>query len=232
MIPVGHSPFASGCGHTSCHPCTAFTYATHPTATTMTDKVTEANRESTSTEKKLDELYGLIDDMDVCLMTTRRPDGRLVTRPMQVQERTSGTDLWFVTDIEANKLEELATDPHVNLGFYNNRSREWVSVSGRAIITQDRTLVEAMYKPDWKAWFPPDGADRDGSPGDPRIALVLVEALSVTYFKRTKPRPVVLFEIAKAMITGSAPKLGVERMLGEREIDKARRIEQERPLER
>lgn len=197
----------------------------------MTDKVSEANRASgVSTEKKLDDLYKLIDDMEVCLFTTRRGDGRLVTRPMQVQERTSGTDLWFVTDVEANKLDELATDPHVNLGFYSNKSREWVSVSGKAIITRDRDLIEAMYKPDWKAWFPEEGAERTGGPEDPRIALVLVEALSVIYFKKTKPQPVILFEIAKAMVTGSTPHLGEERMLGEREIQKAHRIEQERPL--
>lgn len=197
----------------------------------MTDKVSEANRShGTSTEKKLDDMYKLIDDMEVCLFTTRRADGRLVTRPMQVQERTTGTDLWFVTDIEANKLDELVTDPHVNLGFFDSKSREWVSVSGKAIISQDRDLIRAMYKPDWKAWFPEDGEGRDGSADDPRLALVLVEALSVIYFKRTKSRPVVLFEIAKAMLTGSTPDVGEERILGEREIRKAQRIEQERPL--
>lgn len=197
----------------------------------MTSKVQQENREpGASTEKKLDELYGLIEKMDVCLFTTRRADGHLVTRPMQVQERTSGTDLWFVTDVETHKLEELASDPHVSLGFYDPKTREWVSVSGQAIITQDRDLIHAMYKPDWKAWFPEDGGDRDGSPDDPRLALILVEALSVTYFKKTKPQPLVLFEIAKAMLTGSAPKLGVERMLGAREVAKARRSEQERPL--
>ena len=197
----------------------------------MTDKVSEANRATgVSTEKKLDDLYKLIDDMEVCLFTTRRADGRLVTRPMQVQERTSGTDLWFVTDIEANKLEELATDPHISLGFYNNKSREWVSVSGKAIISQDRDLIHAMYKPDWKIWFPEEGGKRNGGPDDPRLALVLVEALSVTYFKKTKPQPVVLFEMAKAFVTGSAPKLGEERMLGQREIERAQRKEQERGL--
>ncbi len=197
----------------------------------MTDKVSEANSDrGVSTEKKLDDLYKLIDGMDVCLFTTRRADERLVTRPMQVQERTSGTDLWFVTDIEANKLEELAGDPHVNLGFYNNKSREWVSVSGKAIITQDRDLVHAMYKPDWKIWFPSEGGKRDGGPDDPRLALVLVEALSVIYFKKTRPTPVILFEMAKALVTGSAPKMGEERMIGSREIEKAQRAEQDRPV--
>jgi general stress protein 26 len=68
----------------------------------------------TSAEKKLDDLYQLIDGIEIAMFTTRRPDGHLVTRPMQVQERTTGTDLWFVTDVETHKLDELAHDPHVN----------------------------------------------------------------------------------------------------------------------
>jgi general stress protein 26 len=178
-----------------------------------------------STEKKLDDLYDLIDGIEVCMMTTRRPDGHLVTRPMQVQERTSGTDLWFVTDIETHKLDELLIDPNVNLGFYKNRSREWVSLSGTALITQDRRLIEGLYKPDWKAWFPKIDDERDGGPGDPRLALILVEAQSVIYMKNDKPRPLILFEVVKAMLTGSTPNVGEEKRLGIREIEKASRIE-------
>ena len=183
---------------------------------------------TTSTEKKLDDLYDLIDGIEVAMFTTRRPDGHLVTRPMQVQERTTGTDLWFVTDLETHKLEELAHDAHVNLGFYNTRSREWVSVSGTAIITQDRELVRGLYKPDWKAWFPKIDDVRNGGPGDPRIALILVEAHSAIYMKTNKPRPVVLFEVVRAMVTGKAATLGEEQIIGPREIEKAQRIERER----
>ena len=63
--------------------------------------------EQTPTTKKLDELYALIDGMEIAMMTTRRPDGRLVTRPMATQDRGPLADLWFVTDIEAHKVEEL-----------------------------------------------------------------------------------------------------------------------------
>jgi general stress protein 26 len=191
-------------------------------------EVQAKNRDNgVSTEKKLDELYALIDGIEVCMFTTRRGDGRLVSRPMQVQERRTGTDLWFVTDIETHKLDELVSDPQVNLAFYRDRTREWVSVSGRAMVTQDRQLVEGMYKPDWKAWFPKQDEQRDGSPRDPRIALILVEAESVSYMKSDRPRPLVLFEIVKAIVTGSAPKVGAERQLGEREIAKAARLERE-----
>ena len=86
-------------------------------------------------EKKLDDLYALIDGIEVAMFTTRRPDGSLVSRPMQVQERAAGTDLWFVTNVESHKLDELTHDPHVNLAFYRDRTRDWVSVSGTATLT-------------------------------------------------------------------------------------------------
>lgn len=171
-----------------------------------------------STTKKLDELYDLIGDIEIAMFTTRRPDGHLVSRPMATQERVSGTDLWFVTDVSSSKLDELESDPHVNLAYYNVKSREWISVAGTAQVTQDRNLIRELYKPDWKAWFGDEGGDRDGSANDPRLALILVEAHSVEYLVTTKPRPVVLFEVAKAIVTGTPPKVGEQRSLNEREL--------------
>ena len=172
-------------------------------------------------EKKLDDLYKLIDGIEVAMFTTRRPDGYLVTRPMQVQERRTGSDLWFMTNIESHKLEELATDPHVNCGFYKDRTREWVSVSGTAIISRDKRVIHALYKADWKAWLGDEGGERDGGPDDPRIALVLVEANSVTYSKKDRPMPLVLFEVARGIVTGTPPKVSDLRELGEEEIAQA-----------
>ena len=185
----------------------------------MADRIPDTNRdEHTPTGKKLDDLYKLIDGIEIAMFTTRRADGHLVSRPMATQERVSGTDLWFVTNVSSHKLDELEFDRHVNLAYYNLKSREWVSVAGLATVTQDRNLIEELYKPDWKAWFGDEGGERDGGPGDPRLALVLVEALSVEYLVVTAPRPIVLFEVAKALITGTPPKVGEQRTLNEREL--------------
>ena len=186
----------------------------------MADDTQERNRDDdVPLEKKLDDLYALIDGIEVAMFTTRRQDGSLVSRPMQVQERRAGTDLWFVTDVESHKLEELAHDRHVNLGFYRDRTREWVSVSGTAVLTQDKRLIHEMYKPDWRAWFGDQGGARDGGPDDPRLALILIDAQSVVYSKQDRPTPVVLFQIAKAMVTGTPPKVSDLRTLGEAELD-------------
>ncbi len=185
----------------------------------MADNAQDKNKDNdVPTEKKLDDLYKLIDGIEVALFTTRRLDGYLVTRPMQVQERRTGSDLWFMTNIESHKLEELATDPHVNLGFYRDRTREWVSVSGTAVISRDKNVIRDMYKADWRAWLGDQGGERDGGPNDPRIALVLVEAHSVTYSKKDRPAPLALFSVVKGMITGEPPKVSDLRELGEREL--------------
>jgi len=181
------------------------------------------DREDAPLSKKLDELYQLIEGIEIAMFTTRRPDGRLVSRPMATQTQAEGTDLWFVTDVESHKLDELEFDPQVNLAYYRDRTREWVSVSGVATVSQDRRAIHELYRKDWKAWFGDQGGERDGGPDDPRLALVLVDVQSVTYLKVDKPKPLVLFEVVKGMVTGMPPKVGVQRELTGAEIDRGSR---------
>lgn len=182
-------------------------------------KAAEPNRDDATPSEKLKDLYALIEGIEIAMFTTRRTDGHLVSRPMATQTQAEGSDLWFVTDIESHKLDALEADPHVNLAYYRDRTREWVSVSGTAIVSQDRKLIRELYRPDWKAWFGDEGGERDGGPDDPRLALILVDVHSVTYLKVNKPRPIVLFEVLKGMVTGSPPNVGVERHVGEGEVE-------------
>ncbi len=159
-------------------------------------------------EKRIDELYGLIENIEIAMLTTRRPDGRLVSRPMATQKRDPVADLWYATDIESNKMDELEFDPHVNLGFFDTESWEWVSVSGTARMSTERDMIRELYQPDWKTWFGEIDDVRDGGPDDPRLALILVDADSVTYMKSEESKPAVLFEIAKGAVTGDRPNVG------------------------
>jgi len=170
------------------------------------------------TEKKLDQLYELIDGIETAMLTSRTRTGALVSRPMQTQARRSGTDLWFMTSMESGKIEEIVADPQVNLGYYKDGTREYVSVSGRAHVTQDRAMVHELYKPDWKAWLGDEGGERNGGPDDPRIALIEVKAESAYYLKATQPRLIALFSVAKAMVTGDPPKVGDMGQLDAREL--------------
>lgn len=170
------------------------------------------------TDKKISELYGLIEEMEIAMMTTEQADGRLVTRPMATQTQAGIGDLYFVTDIGSQKVGDLRQNPKINLGYLNTSNYEWVSVSGTATISQDRAKIKELYQPDWKAWFGDEGGAKDGGPDDPRLALIIVDADSVRYLKAKHSKPVALFQIAKGMVTGDTPDLGREESMSDSEL--------------
>src|SRR4051812_19609689 len=97
---------------------------------------------------ELDTFYDLIEEIEIAMMTTRRPDGHLESRAMANQKRADGADLWFVTSDDTAKLRHLAADPHVNLSYYKDGTREWTSVSGVATISRDRDKIRELYATD------------------------------------------------------------------------------------
>ena len=159
-------------------------------------------------KQELEKLYNHIDDIEIAMMTTRRPDGHLHSRAMATQKRAAGADLWFVTLEDTQKVRDLAADPHLNLSYYKDRTREWISVSGLASVTRDRQKIYELYAPDWKAWFPKEDDPRHGTKDDPRLVLIGVDVHAAAFLEVNKPHPVVLFEVVKGWITGSTLEIG------------------------
>ena len=159
--------------------------------------------------KELEKLWERIEELKVAMMTTRRRDGHLVSRPMATQKPVPGADLWFVTAEASGKLDDLDHDPNVNLCYFNEKTREWISVAGKASASHDRALLRELFQSDWKIWFPDDGADpRHGTPDDPRMVLIGVDVESAVFLENDRPRPVVLFEVVKGWLKGEEPDLG------------------------
>jgi general stress protein 26 len=164
---------------------------------------------------ELDKFYGLIEEIKVAMMTTRRPDGHLDSRAMANQKQAAGADLWFVTAEGTGKLRDIAHDPHVNLAYYKTGSYEWVSASGVARVSKDRATIRELYEPDWKAWFGADGDPRHGTADDPRIVLIGIDVHAAVFLGVNKPKPIVLFELAKGWLTGARVEAGETHTLTE-----------------
>lgn len=156
----------------------------------------------------IEAFYELADDIEIAMLTTRRPDGHLRSRAMANQKRAAGADLWFVTAAGSEKLDDIAHDPHVNLAYFKSSSMEWISVSGMATISHDRATVAELYASGWKMWFPDEGDPRHGTADDPRMVLIGVTIHAAEFLEVNKPRAVVLYELAKGWLTGTEPKIG------------------------
>ena len=157
---------------------------------------------------RLDRLYELIEDIEVAMLTTRRKDGSLVSRPMATQRRADGAHFWFVAQSGSPKVKEIAADANVNLAYYKDRTREWVSVAGWARISRGRAKIRELYETSWKVWFSDRGGNQDGGPDDPRMVLIGVDARAAHFMAVEKSAPAVLFEAVKAKVTGQRLELG------------------------
>jgi general stress protein 26 len=183
-------------------PCNALGMATH------TQERSDNDEQVLSTREKLEAFHELIDGIEIAMMTTVSTDGSLVSRPMATQTPLGDGKLWFMTNVESHKLSELEADSRVNLGYYKDRTREFVSVSGTAQVTQQRSKIHELYQADWKAWLGKESETRDGGPDDPRIALIAVTPQSASYLKLDRPAPLVLFSVLKGIVTGEPPHVG------------------------
>jgi len=177
-----------------------------------------------STEDQLKEFYQLIHHNKLAMMATRASDGSLAARPMQtLQIHANGVDLWFITNSLSHKLDDIKNDPMVNISYIKAGTAEWASVSGRAQIVQDTALVERMWNDGLQMWFGDlgDGV-HDGGPKDPRIALILVQPLTVHYQVKSSSAPVLWYNKLKSSFTHQPPVMGTQRDLSFEQLQEGR----------
>lgn len=127
-------------------------------------------------KEHLRKLGELIEDVDIAMLTTITPEGRLVSRPLDTQEVEFDGDLWFATSADSGKIAEIKANPNVNVAYANPSKNIYVSVSGTASVLDDRAKLDELWSPAMKLLFP-DGKD------DPNIRLVKVEARTAEYWE-------------------------------------------------
>ncbi|QGQ18413.1 pyridoxamine 5'-phosphate oxidase [Cellulomonas sp. JZ18] len=135
----------------------------------------------------------LIKDVRIAMLTTVDPSGALVSRPMAVQDVDFDGDLWFFTEADSHKTDEVRGGGPANAAFAG--STHWVSVSGTAEVVRDQAKIEELWGPAAEAWFP------DG-PTTPGVALIKLEAESAEYWESPGGRLATAISLVKAKVRG------------------------------
>ncbi|CUI02764.1 pyridoxamine 5'-phosphate oxidase family protein [Massilia antarctica] len=146
------------------------------------------------------ELRSKIKSIRFAMFTTVNEQGRLVSRPMTNQETDSDGNLWFYTATDSELWEDIVARPEVNVSFAEPDDHVYVSVSGRAERIVDRAKIKAMWNGAVQAWYP-------HGPDDPHVVLVRVVSSSAEYWDSNAGKVVSLFEMAKAVLTGTTPEV-------------------------
>jgi general stress protein 26 len=150
---------------------------------------------TTGKDEAIRKLGELIRDIRVAMLTTVTEDGTLRSRPMATQQAEFDGDLWFFTQANSPKVEELWHDQHVNVSYAAPDENRYVSVSGIAQLVQNPEKMKELWHPAYKAWFP-DGLE------DPQLALLKVDVRQAEYWDMPSSRMVHLAGFVKAVVTG------------------------------
>ncbi|MEI6162146.1 MAG: pyridoxamine 5'-phosphate oxidase family protein [Roseococcus sp.] len=142
----------------------------------------------------------LIEQIRVVMLVTTDAEGGLDARPMSVLE-VDGDTVRFFTDVNSPKTMAIGQDHQVLLACANPSGQDYVSVRGKARVTQDVEKQKALWTEMARLWFP-DGA------ASPNLALVSVEMTGAEYWDGPNSLVRFAYGYAKAMVTKTPPVLG------------------------
>ena len=147
-------------------------------------------------------LRELIEDIRIAMMTTQDADGTLRSRPLQTLRCADDGLLWFFTSASSPKVAEAqAGGWQVNLSYSNPGKQDYVSISGRASLSRDRKMMEALWNK-WVEVFFPKGLD------DPDLALLRVDIEKAEYWDSPGTAVGRAYAITKALVTGNKDAIG------------------------
>lgn len=144
----------------------------------------------------IEKIQELIKDAHIAMLTTVSTEGTLHARPMALPHTPFDGLLWFITRNDSGKTDEIRHDSQVLVTFAEPKDGKYVSLSGRAAVVQDRSLIHEHWTPMAKAWFP-QGED------DPAVSLIQIRVEEAEYWAASSSSLVRFTKLALASVTGA-----------------------------
>lgn len=151
-------------------------------------------------------VWEMMEDISICMLTTINA-GEIRSRPMGAFVRPEENSVYFLTDTRQHKDEEIERIPNVCLAFANTDDNQYVSVTGRAVVSNDRAKIRELWSTPAKAWW--------DSPDDPNIRMLKVTPVDAEYWD--SPGTVVSsIKMMAAAVSGTRPDMGENRKVAMR----------------
>jgi general stress protein 26 len=149
----------------------------------------------------VDRAWELMKKIGFAMLVTR--DGeKLRARPMSAYLERDENAIYFLSDARRHKDEEIARNPSVNLSFADAGSQKYVSVTGTAVVSNDRARIKELFSTPAKAWW--------NSADDPNIRILKFTPDDAEFWD--SPGTTISYvKMAAAAITGTRPDIGDNR---------------------
>jgi general stress protein 26 len=149
----------------------------------------------------VDRAWELMRKIGFAMLVTRDGD-KLRARPMSAYLEREENKIYFLTDARRHKDDEIARNPGVNLSFADASGQKYVSLTGTAVVSNDRAKIKELFSTSAKAWW--DSAE------DPNIRVLKITPDDAEYWD--SPGTIISYvKMAAAAATGAQPDIGENR---------------------
>jgi len=151
--------------------------------------------------RNVDRVWELMKKIGFAMLVTCDGD-KLRARPMSAYFKRDENAIYFLTDARHHKDEEIARDPSVNLSFADAGGQKYVSVTGTAVVDNDRAKIKELFSTPAKAWW--------NSADDPNIRVLKITPDDAEFWD-SPGRVISYVKMATAAVTGTRPEIGDHR---------------------
>jgi general stress protein 26 len=142
-----------------------------------------------------DKLHAIVEKARTVLLLTHGEDHKIVGRPMALVRIDEDATIYLVSGIGSKKVSEIMADPRVTIAV---QDREGIAmIDGDVRVSQERTLIDALWSDSWNVWFP-RGKE------DPEVAILIVEPREGSYWDQDLGHGLsYAYRYLKARVTGT-----------------------------
>ncbi|MEQ1941221.1 pyridoxamine 5'-phosphate oxidase family protein [Mesorhizobium sp. VNQ89] len=152
-------------------------------------------------EEARDRAWELAEKINICMFVTW--DGeRQRARPLAANVMREEHAIYFLVDVNGMKDDQIERFPIVTMAFADTGSYKFVSITGEAVVTNDRAKIEELWTPDNKAFW--DSKD------DPNIRVITVKPDDAEVWD-SPGKIVSAVKMLTAAVTGAKMELGNNR---------------------
>jgi len=153
-----------------------------------------------NTARDIDRVWGLMKKIGFAMLVTKEGT-KLRARPMTAHPERNENAICFLTDARRHKDEEIARNPEINLSFADASDQKYVSVTGTAMVSNDRAKIKQLFSMPAKAWW--------NSAEDPNIRVLKVTPEDAEFWD--SPGKVITYvKMAAALASGTPPDVSKE----------------------
>jgi general stress protein 26 len=156
---------------------------------------------ATDNAQNVGRVWDLMKKIGIAMLVTHDGD-KVRARPMSAYLEHASNAIFFLTDARRHNDDEIAGNPNVNVSFADAAEQKYVSVTGTAVVSNDRAKIKQLFSTPAKAWW--DSAE------DPNIRVIRITPDDAEFWDT--PGSVISYvKMAAAAMTGSRPDIGENR---------------------